>query len=53
MGKYIIYSVIILLALFILNWFKIINIPWLDIPDFTKYKQEMISNSQDSVKQID
>lgn len=53
MGKYVIYSVVILLALFILNWFKIINIPLLDIPDFAKSKQEMISNSQDSVKQLD
>ena len=53
MGKYVIFGVVILLALFILNWFKIINIPLLDVPDYTKNKQEMISNSQDSVKQLD
>jgi len=53
MRKYLIYGVIILIALFILNWFKIINIPLLDIPDFTKSKQEMISSSQDSLKQLE
>jgi hypothetical protein len=50
MGKYFVYGVIILLALFILNWFKIINIALLDIPDFTKTKKDMITNSQDSVR---
>ena len=50
MGKYVIYGVTILIALFILNWFKIINIPLLDIPDFTETKQDMIIKSQDSVK---
>lgn len=53
MGKYFIYAVIILVALFILNWFEIVNIPWLDIPDFTGTKQEMISNSHDAVKQVE
>ena len=53
MGKYLIYGVIILVALFILNWFKIVNIPLFDIPDFTESKQEMISNSQSSLKQLE
>jgi hypothetical protein len=53
MGKYIIYAVIIFLALFILNWFQVIHIPFLDMPDITENKQESIQRSQDLVKEID
>ena len=53
MKEYVIYSVLILFTLFILNWFKIINIPLLDIPNFTETKQEMIYKSPDSVKQAE
>ena len=53
MGKYFIYGVIILVALFILNWFEIVNIPWMDIPEFTGTKQEMMSKSHDAVKQVE
>ena len=53
MGKYVIYAVIIFIALFIINWFKIIHIPFLDIPDFTATKKETILNSQDSVKVLE
>ena len=50
MGKYVISGVIILIALLVLNWFKIINIPLLDIPDFTETKQEIVIKTQDSLK---
>ena len=50
MSKYVIYTVLIFIALLIMNWFKIINIPFLDIPDFTATKQETILKAQDSVK---
>ena len=53
MGKYFIYGVIILVALFILNWFEIVNIPWMDIPDFTGTKQEMMSKSHDAAKHVE
>ena len=53
MGKYVIYAVIIFIALFIINWFKIINIPFLDIPDFSATKQESILKSQDSAKELE
>ena len=52
MGKYIIYAVIIFIVLFILNWFKVINIPLLDMPNFTGAKQESIHKSQDIVKDL-
>jgi len=50
MGKYVISGVIIFIALLVLNWFKIINIPLLDIPDFTETKQEIVTNTKDSLK---
>ena len=50
MGKYVIYCVIIFIALVLLNWFKIINIPLLDIPDVTETKQEIVIKTQDSLK---
>jgi hypothetical protein len=50
MGKYVISGVIIFIALLVLNWFKIINIPLLDIPDFTETKQEITTKTQDSLK---
>ncbi len=53
MGKYIIYAVIIFLALFILNWFQVIHIPFLDVPDITENKQESIHRSQDLVNEIE
>jgi hypothetical protein len=53
MGKYIIYAVIIFIALFILNWFKFIHIPFLDVPDITENKQESIQRSQDLIKEIE
>ena len=53
MGKYFIYTVIIFIALVILNWFEIITVPWLDIPDFTESKQGIISKSHDLVKLVE
>lgn len=51
-GKYIIYGVVIFIALFVLNWFEVIDIPFLDVPDFTESKHEMMTKSQDSLKTL-
>ena len=53
MGKYIIYGAVIFIALFILNWFEIIDIPFLDVPDFTESKHEVMTKSQDSLKNLE
>ncbi len=52
MGKYLIYAVIVFIALFILNWFQIIHIPFLDMPDFTGAKQESIQKKHDTVTEL-
>ena len=33
-GKYIIYLMIIFATLFALNFFQVIDLPWLDVPSF-------------------
>ena len=52
MGKYLIYGVIIFIALFILNFFQIIHLPFLDVSDFTKPKQEAVHKTDDTLKNV-
>ncbi len=40
MGKYIIYGVILLITAFALNFFNIVNIPWLDVPFSLEEKEK-------------
>jgi len=53
MGKYIIYGVMILIVLFILNWFKVVHIPFLDVADFTRTKQESLHKSKAVTQGLD
>lgn len=49
MGKYIIYGIIILLALFVLEFFQIVDVPFLEIPDFTSGKEKMIYKTSEAI----
>ena len=49
MGKYIIYGIIILLVLFILEYFQIVDVPFLEIPDFTSGKEEMMHKTIEAI----
>jgi len=42
MGKYVIWFIIIVIAVLAVEWFGFIDIPYLDLPDFTGGKQELI-----------
>jgi len=53
MGRYIIYILVIFIALFILNWFKVVDIPFLDPPDFTGDKQESIHKTEDTLEKME
>ena len=53
MGKYIVYILVIFIALCILNWSKIIDIPFLDLPDFTGDKQESIHKTEDTLEKME
>ena len=49
MGKYIGYAIIIFLILLILECFEIVDIPFLEIPDFTAGKKEMIHKTMEAL----
>lgn len=51
MARYFGYAVCILVALFFLEWFQIIDLPFVDIPDFTGGKKVLIEKSENSLKQ--
>lgn len=51
MAKYFGYTLCILVALFFLEWFQIIDILFVDLPDFTSGKKVLIEKSGDSLKQ--
>ena len=50
MGKYIIWFVIIVIAVLAVEWFGIIDIPYLDLPDFTGGKQNLIHKSAEGLQ---
>ena len=50
MGKYVIWVVIIVIAVLAVEWFGLIDIPYLDLPDFTGGKQELIHKTTEAVE---
>ncbi len=40
MGKYVLYAVIALGVAFALNFFQVVNIPWLDVPFSMEAKEK-------------
>ena len=52
MGKFIGYALLILLILFIVEWFQIFDIPYFEIPNYTAEKKGMIESTQKSLDQV-
>jgi hypothetical protein len=52
MGKYIAYAILIIGVLFALEWFQIVDVPFLDIPDFMSGKKEMIDSTKDILEKM-
>ena len=50
MRKFIGYSLCLLVILFLLEWFRIVDIPYFDIPDYTGSKKELFDKSQETLK---
>jgi len=50
MGKYVVWFVIIVIALLAVEWFGFIDIPYLDLPEFTSGKQDLIHKSTETVE---
>ena len=52
-GKYVAYALVVLLVLFALNWFDIVHIPFMNVPDFTAAKQDLMNQSGEVVQGLD
>ena len=50
MIEYIGLAIIVILALFFLEWFGIIDVPFLEIKDFTAGKKEMLEKTIESIE---
>ena len=50
MGKYIAYLIVAFVILFALNFFNVIDIPFLDVPDFKATKEDGISRRHEAVE---
>ena len=49
MGKFVIYILGILAILFLLEWFRLVDIPYLEIPNYTGSKKELYEKSPGSL----
>ena len=47
MGKYIGYTLLIIVIVVALEWLQIVDVPYFDIPDFTSGKKDMIHSTED------
>ncbi len=52
MGKYVGYVILILIGLFVVEYFGIIDIPFFDIPDYFAGKESMIDKTDDAFNQL-
>ena len=52
MGKMVIYAVVVVIVLLALEFFQIVDIPYLEIPNYLSTKKEMVNKTDDVVKQI-
>jgi len=52
MGKYVGYVILILIVLFAVEYFGIIDIPFFEIPDYFGGKESMINKTEDAMNQL-
>jgi hypothetical protein len=50
MGKYIGYFLIVLIIIFALEYFKIVDIPYFDLPDLQTKGEQIKAKSEDNMK---
>ena len=50
MGKYIVYIVCLLVVIFLLEWFRIVDIPYFDLPNYTDNKEVLYQKSSDTME---
>jgi hypothetical protein len=52
MGKYLGYAILIIGVIFVLEWFQIVDVPFLEIPNFLSGKKDMIHSTEDVLEQM-
>jgi hypothetical protein len=52
MGKYVAYILAFALLVIALDWFCIVDVPYLKIPDIRSSKQEMVLKSRDALETV-
>jgi len=52
MGKFIGYAILIIVIILALEWFQVVDIPYLDIPDYTSGKTQGLESTQKALDQI-
>ena len=51
-GKYIGYAILIIVVIFVLEWFQIVDVPFFEIPDFMSGKMDMVHSTEDVLEQV-
>jgi hypothetical protein len=52
MEKYLGYAILIIGVIVVLEWFQIVDVPFLEIPDFLSGKKGMIHSTEDVLEQM-
>ena len=52
MGKYVGYALLIIVTFFVLEWFQIVDVPYLEIPNWSSGKHEMVKTTENSLDQL-
>jgi len=53
MGKIVIYGLVVLIALFFLEFFQFVDIPYLEIPDYVSTKKERVQETEEAIDQLE
>ena len=51
-GKYIGFAILVIVVIFVLEWFHIVDVPFFEIPDFMSGKKDMIHSSEGVLEQM-
>ena len=52
MGKWVGYVILILLILFAIEYFEIVDIPYFDIPDYFSGKKDMMDKTEQAMEHL-
>jgi hypothetical protein len=53
MGKYIGYVLLIIVVVFLLEWFEVVDVPFFEIPDFFSGKKDVVDSTKDVLDKME